>query len=116
MIDLRPHAAADGCGREAVGHQNVESDRLAAVEERGRPRFLGTVPHIGNIGQPNQPPLALCNHQTPELRRCIETALEPDRSLLELRVEPSNRRGQVLSLQSLYDIADADARRLQRRR
>ena len=51
-----------------------------------------------------------------EVGRLVETALQADGALVERAVQPADRRGEVLRLQRLHDLADADAGRLQRLR
>ena len=67
---------------------------------------------LGHVAQAHEPAVALGDDQLREVGGRVEPALQADRALVERAVQPPDRRGQVLRLQRLHDLADADARRL----
>ena len=116
LVDTLADALADFGGAVAVGLDDVDADGVAPVEQRRRARLLGAVDGVGHVAQPNQLAVALGDDDAREIRGRVEPAEQADGALVERAVEPAHRRGQVLRLQRLHDLADADAGRLQRLR
>ena len=116
VVDLGPDAGADVGGAGAVGLDDVDADRVAAVEHRGRPRLLGRVFGHRDVAQADQPSAALRHDQPGEVGRAVEAAAQADRALGHRLVDAADRRRQVLRLQRLHHLADADAGGLQRLR
>ena len=71
---------------------------------------------LGDVAEPDQLAVALRDDDAREVGGRVEPAEQPDGALVERAVEPPDRRRQVLRLQRLHDLADADAGRLQRLR
>ena len=113
LFDLFANRRGDLRGAEALRLLDVETDRLIAVEHGGGARLLGAVARIGNVAEADHAALRLRDRQPGEVRRLLQPALETDRALLELTVEAAHRRREVLRLQGLHDLRDAQAGRLQ---
>ena len=103
----------DGGRAEAGGLEDVDADGLFVVVRGERTRLFGRVADVGQIAEPDDAALVLRDDELLEVGRRIEPALQPDRALVELPFEPADRRRQVLRLQRLNDLRDADARGLQ---
>ena len=98
----------------ALGLEDLDADGLAAVERGESPALLGAVAHLGDLAQPDDLAVPLRHDQPLEVRGRVEPPLEPDGALLQRAVEPPDRRGQVLRLERLHHLGDADACRLHR--
>jgi hypothetical protein len=64
----------------------------------------------------SSPTLPVVHHQLGEIGRPFGPAREPDRALLQLAIQPADRRSQVLRLKRLHNLGDADTGCLQRLR
>ena len=71
---------------------------------------------IGDLTQSHDLTVSLGDHKIHEILWPLETSLQTNRALVEVPVQASNRRGEILRLECLHDLVDADSRRLQRLR
>ena len=70
--------------------------------------------HLGDVAEPNQPPRAGGDDEPREVGRLFEASAQANRALVERALQPPDRRREVLCLQRLHHLSDADAGRLQR--
>ena len=111
--DLLANHVRDLRGAVALRLLDVDADRLFAVEQRRRARLLRAILHVGDVAEPHDPALRCADRSARELGRLLEPAAQPDRALVELAVEPADRRREVLRLERLDDLRDAEAGCLQ---
>ena len=98
---------------EARGLEDVDADGHLVVVMRRGARFLGRVAHVGQVAEPHDTALRLRDGELLEIGRRVEPALQADGALVQLPFEAADGRRQVLRLQRLHDLPDADPRRLE---
>ncbi len=80
-VHLLADPGADVGGAGAVGLDDVDADRVAAVELGRRARLLGGVLGEGDVAEPDQAPAALGHDQPGEVGRLVQAAAQPDGAL-----------------------------------
>ena len=100
----RAIASATCGGAVALRLLDVDADGFLAVEERQRARLLGAVARRRRPRRAGRAARRARRRRAARSPRRLEPAAQPDRALVELAVEPADRRREVLRLQRLHDL------------
>ena len=93
---LRPNHVCHRCRAVALRLDDVDADRLLAVVERDRARFLGRIAHGRDVAEANDAAVRLRHNQECELRRRLETPPQANGAFVEITGETPDGRGEVL--------------------
>jgi hypothetical protein len=97
----------------ALRLEDLDPNRLLAVEERHRARLFGSIVDVRDLIQADQLSAAFGDDEIAEVRGVLEAAAQPDQLLLQVAVQPSNGRREILLSERGDHLGDAHPRRLE---
>ena len=91
---------------------DVDADGFLVVVQRERPRLFRRVLDGRDLAETNELTVAVGHDEIVELRGILQATAKANRALVECAVHASDRGREVLRLQRLHDLRNADIRGL----